>query len=194
MDARGQHRPREWIKVEGFVQPGRHTGKRGGGVCHLLRVGRALHRDPHGPGEPDPARVPPEQDKRDPATWVRKPLSPKTLANVHGMLYAVFQHAVEAQPPRVGNPCARTRLPRTDDPIEDEMTFPEREEDEVLRTWLAAICEGTPWTCATSWRRPASGGPVSRVAPSLHCPHRVCAGPVLPPLASTTAEPSPSSL
>jgi hypothetical protein len=40
-----------------------------------------------------------ERDKKDKEAWARKPVSPKTLANLHGLLYAVFQAAVEAQPP-----------------------------------------------------------------------------------------------
>jgi hypothetical protein len=41
---------------------------------------------------------------------------PKTIHNVHGLLYAVMQAAVEAEPPlRSSNPCAMTRLPRIDD-------------------------------------------------------------------------------
>ncbi|MEU7366616.1 site-specific integrase [Streptomyces hygroscopicus] len=70
-------------------------------------------------------------------------MSPKTLANLHGLLYAIFQSAVEAQPQlRAANPSARTRLPRVDDGIEDEMVFLERDEYELIREAMAGICKG----------------------------------------------------
>jgi integrase len=84
-----------------------------------------------------------ERDKKNKEEWVRKPLSPKTLANLHGTLYSIFQSAVEAQPQlRAANPCARTRLPRVDNGIEDEMVFLEREEFERVKTAMAGICKG----------------------------------------------------
>jgi integrase len=84
-----------------------------------------------------------ERDKKDKEAWVRKPVRAKTLSNLHGLLYAIFQAAVEAQPPlRVSNPCARTRLPRTDAGIEDEMTFLEREEFALVRAAMQDICKG----------------------------------------------------
>jgi integrase len=84
-----------------------------------------------------------ERDPKNKEAWVRKPVSPKTLANLHGLLYAIFQAAVEAQPPlRTSNPCARTRLPRTDAGIEDEMVFLEREEFALVRAAMADICKG----------------------------------------------------
>jgi integrase len=84
-----------------------------------------------------------ERDKKSKEAWVRKPVSPRTLANPHGLLYAIFQAAVEAQPPlRASNPCAKTRLPRTDAGIEDEMVFLEREEFALIRTAMADICKG----------------------------------------------------
>lgn len=43
-------------------------------------------------------------------------MSPKTIRNLHGLLFSVLQRAVEAEPPlRARNPCELTRLPRTDD-------------------------------------------------------------------------------
>ncbi|WP_243740739.1 site-specific integrase [Streptomyces sp. 8K308] len=45
-----------------------------------------------------------------------KPMSPKTLRNLHGLLSSILNEAVQAEPPlRARNPCARTRLPRADD-------------------------------------------------------------------------------
>ncbi|PWI16076.1 site-specific integrase [Streptomyces sp. Act143] len=44
------------------------------------------------------------------------PMSPKTIRNLHGLLSAVLQKAVQAEPPlRDRNPCDLTSLPRTDD-------------------------------------------------------------------------------
>ncbi|MEU2487135.1 site-specific integrase [Streptomyces sp. NPDC012617] len=43
-------------------------------------------------------------------------MSPKTIRNLHGLLSSVLAQAVKAEPPlRERNPCALTRLPRTDD-------------------------------------------------------------------------------
>lgn len=84
-----------------------------------------------------------EKAGKSPQQWIRKPISAKTLANLHGLLYAIFQSAVEAQPQlRAANPCARTRLPRVDDGIEDEMVFLEREEFAYVRAAMATICKG----------------------------------------------------
>jgi integrase len=84
-----------------------------------------------------------ERDKKNREEWIRRPVSAKTLANLHGLLYGIFQAAVEAQPPlRTSNPCARTRLPRTDAGIEDEMTFLEREEFALIRAAVKDICKG----------------------------------------------------
>lgn len=45
-----------------------------------------------------------------------RPMSPKTIRNPHGLLSAVLQKAVQAEPPlRDRNPCALTSLARTDD-------------------------------------------------------------------------------
>lgn len=76
-----------------------------------------------------------ERDVDDPARWRRRPLRPKTIQNLHGLLYAVLQDAVDADLPlRAANPAAGTRLPRLDDGEDDEeMTFLTREEFAVLR-------------------------------------------------------------
>lgn len=43
-------------------------------------------------------------------------VQPKTIRNLHALLYSVLQEAVTADPPlRASNPAARTRLPRLDD-------------------------------------------------------------------------------
>ncbi|MEU1737573.1 hypothetical protein [Streptosporangium sp. NPDC020145] len=85
-----------------------------------------LHR-----GIPDPG---------DPRAWLRRPLAPKTIQNLHGLLYTILQGAVEATSPiRVSNPAARTRLPRLDDGEgegegDDEMIFLTEQEFTLLRT------------------------------------------------------------
>lgn len=44
---------------------------------------------------------------------VRRAYAPKTIANLHGLLFSVLQAAVTADPPlRDSNPCAHTRLPK----------------------------------------------------------------------------------
>ncbi|MGW2932926.1 tyrosine-type recombinase/integrase [Streptomyces sp. NPDC001156] len=84
-----------------------------------------------------------ERDPKNREKWVRKPVSPKTIANLHGLLYGIFQSAVEAQPAlRAANPCSKTRLPRVDDGIEDEMVFLEREEFDLVRAAMETICKG----------------------------------------------------
>ncbi|MYR61133.1 tyrosine-type recombinase/integrase [Streptomyces sp. SID625] len=61
--------------------------------------------------------------------WKRKPAGPKSIANRHGLLSAIVQAAIEADPPlRSKNPCTGTRLPRVDDGIDDEMCFLEHDE------------------------------------------------------------------
>ncbi|MFD3978368.1 tyrosine-type recombinase/integrase [Streptomyces griseus] len=45
-----------------------------------------------------------------------KPMSPKTLKNLHGLLSSILKEACQEEPPlRLRNPCELTRLPRTDD-------------------------------------------------------------------------------
>lgn len=79
-------------------------------------------------GVPDP-----ETDDK----WIRKPLRPKTITNLHGLLFAIMRSAVEAEPPlRATNPCHKTTLPRADDAgVEDdseEMVYFTSEEFEIL--------------------------------------------------------------
>ncbi|MFJ4800166.1 tyrosine-type recombinase/integrase [Streptomyces murinus] len=63
----------------------------------------------------------------------RKPRTkykPKTVLNQHGLLHAILQAAVDAEPSlRATNPCDYTSLPRSDgEEIDEEMVFLEREE------------------------------------------------------------------
>lgn len=71
-------------------------------------------------GEPDPENE---------GKWLRRPASPKSIANRHGMLWCIVQAAVESTPQRrTTNCCKGTRLPRTDDHTDEEMCFLERDE------------------------------------------------------------------
>ncbi|WP_435279266.1 tyrosine-type recombinase/integrase [Streptomyces sp. 1222.5] len=71
-------------------------------------------------GQPDPD---------NPEAWLRRKSRPKSIANRHGLLSAIVQAAVIAEPPlRAKNCCAGTRLPRVDDGIDDEMCFLEHDE------------------------------------------------------------------
>jgi integrase len=70
-----------------------------------------------------------EQNPAEPGTWLRKPAGPKSIANRHGLLSAIVQAAIVAEPPlRSKNCCTGTRLPRVDDGIDDEMCFLEHDE------------------------------------------------------------------
>ncbi|GAA4702299.1 tyrosine-type recombinase/integrase [Streptomyces youssoufiensis] len=75
-----------------------------------------------------------ERDPDDPTQWARRPADPKSIANRHGLLFCVFQAAIEATPQlRTMNPCKGTRLPRVDDHTDEEMTFLERDEYQRVR-------------------------------------------------------------
>lgn len=69
----------------------------------------------------------------------RTKYKPKTIANQHGLLHAILQAAVDAEPPlRSSNPCDFTRLPRLDgEQVEEEMVFLEREEFAWVHRCLA---------------------------------------------------------
>ncbi|MEV7793358.1 site-specific integrase [Streptomyces sp. NPDC087512] len=70
-----------------------------------------------------------QRDPDNPEVWLRKPASPKSIANWHGMLSSIVQAAMQADPPlRSKNCCTGTRLPRVDDGIDDEMCFLEHDE------------------------------------------------------------------
>ncbi|GAA0985101.1 hypothetical protein GCM10009555_059910 [Acrocarpospora macrocephala] len=65
---------------------------------------------------------------------IRKPLAASTIHNLHGLLYAILQYAVEAEPPlRRSNPAARTQLPSADDEG-DKACFLTPEEFALLRS------------------------------------------------------------
>jgi integrase len=64
----------------------------------------------------------------------RTGLAPKTIHNLHGLLFAIMDAAVKAEPPlRAKNPCADTRLPREDDE-DSEATFLTPQEVALLRS------------------------------------------------------------
>lgn len=74
-----------------------------------------------------------DQDDPDGLRWVRAPKSPKTIANLHGLLYVIMQKATEGEHPlRKYNPCAGTQLPSLDDSIDEEMVFLTPEEFQLL--------------------------------------------------------------
>ncbi|MEV0441870.1 site-specific integrase [Streptomyces spectabilis] len=70
-----------------------------------------------------------EKSPEDPEQWKRRPADPKSIRNRHGLLYCVIQAAVDCTPQlRTQNCCKKTRLPRVDDHVDEEMTFLERDE------------------------------------------------------------------
>ncbi|MEU6376751.1 site-specific integrase [Streptomyces sp. NPDC046909] len=92
-------------------------------VQDWVRVNEEGVRDPHHPGQ-----------------WLIRKASPKSIRNWHGLMFCVFQAAVDApQPLRVSNPCAKTKLPRTDDQIEEEMCFLEQDEYALIARELRVI-------------------------------------------------------
>lgn len=74
------------------------------------------------------------EEKGEPAPgaegkWLRRPADPKSIANRHGLLFCIVQAAIDTTPQlRTTNCCKKTRLPRTDDGTEEEMTFLEQDE------------------------------------------------------------------
>ncbi|MEV6567586.1 hypothetical protein [Streptomyces kronopolitis] len=69
---------------------------------------------------------------------VRRAYAPKTIANLHGLLFRDLQPAVAADPAlRDSNLCAHTRLPKGND-TEDDEVFLEPEEYTLLRVHLRA--------------------------------------------------------
>ncbi|MFD6415943.1 tyrosine-type recombinase/integrase [Streptomyces sp. NPDC060194] len=104
-----------------------------------------------------------ERNPDDPEGWLRRPADPKSIANRHGLLYCIVQSAIEASPQlRTANCCSRTRLPRADNEIQEEMCFLEREEYQRiaaeltdpdardLADWLVGT--GMRWSEATALR------------------------------------------
>lgn len=74
-----------------------------------------------------------------------KPMSPKTLKNLHGLLSSILADAVQAEPPsRARNPCELTRLPRLDEDGENDdggehMEFMSPDEVEGIVSCLAGF-------------------------------------------------------
>ncbi|MFF3554631.1 tyrosine-type recombinase/integrase [Streptomyces tsukubensis] len=89
----------------------------------------------------------------------RRKLAPKTIRNLHGLMYGVLQSTVTAEEPlRSINPCVHTRLPE-DNATEEEQTFLEREEYAILRAHMnrdsvdlidALAATGLRWSEATA--------------------------------------------
>lgn len=70
-----------------------------------------------------------ERDPKDPKKWARCEADPKSIANRHGLMFCIFQAAVEGSPQlRTTNPCKGTKLPRLDDHVDEEMCFLEHDE------------------------------------------------------------------
>ncbi|MFD4032107.1 tyrosine-type recombinase/integrase [Streptomyces sp. NPDC058637] len=87
--------------------------------------------------------------------WLRRPASPKSTANRHGLLWCIVQAAIDADPPlRTKNCCANTRLPRVDDGTSEEMVFLEQEEYQLLRKHLTdpAARDLADWLIGTGMR------------------------------------------
>lgn len=76
------------------------------------------------------------EGERNPAKsgkWRRRPASPKSIANRHGLLYSIVQAAVDTEPPlRSSNCCKRTDLPRVDEHTAEEMVFLEHDEYQLI--------------------------------------------------------------
>ncbi|NUH35325.1 site-specific integrase [Streptomyces samsunensis] len=104
-----------------------------------------------------------ERDPKDPKKWLRREADPKSVRNRHGLLFCVFQAAVESTAQlRTTNPCKGTRLPRVDDHVDEEMCFLEHDEYQRvaveitdpdardLADWL--VSTGMRWGEATALR------------------------------------------
>ncbi|RLL66955.1 site-specific integrase [Streptomyces sp. Z26] len=75
-----------------------------------------------------------EENPETPGKWIRRPASPKSIANRHGLLWCIVQAALESEPQRrTKNCCVGTRLPRTDDGVDAEMVFLEQDEYQRVR-------------------------------------------------------------
>ncbi|MEV1020666.1 site-specific integrase [Streptomyces sp. NPDC050264] len=89
-------------------------------MCNITQadVNEWVRRQRHAVTDPD-----------DPEKVLRIRASAKSVANRHGLLYVIFQSAVEAEPQlRESNPCKKTGLPRQDDGVDEEMVFLEHTE------------------------------------------------------------------
>ncbi|MDR3082502.1 MAG: site-specific integrase [Streptomyces sp.] len=79
-------------------------------------------------------------DPADPERVLRAKASAKSIANRHGLLYVIFQSAIEAEPAlRETNPCKKTGLPRQDENTDDEMVFLEHDEYARISAELRAF-------------------------------------------------------
>lgn len=145
VDVAGQHWPPGWVRGEGFVAPGgaadderyrfRNFAFRSienrTGVEERYRADcqRELRQYVFPTfGECD-VRSTEHFSSETVRAWVRqleqtkvwrgsqhKPMSPKTIKNLHGLLSSILNEAVRSEPPlRARNPCELTRLPRLDD-------------------------------------------------------------------------------
>lgn len=98
-----------------------------------------------------------ERDTTDLRKWVRRPLAPKTVRNVHGLLHKIMQAAVTQRLIRA-NPCTATTLPRRPHHEMRFMTEPEigRLIAAVLAHWrplvLLLVATGMRWGEATALR------------------------------------------
>lgn len=78
-----------------------------------------------------------ERDPDDEDVFLRRPYSPKYIANLHGLLFQIMAAAVKARPAlRATNPCAETTLPRTDIHTDETMCFLEYDEFQLLMACL----------------------------------------------------------
>lgn len=82
----------------------------------------------------------PVMDPDNPEKTLRAKASAKSVANRHGLLYCIFQAAIEAEPPlRETNPCKKTGLPRQDEGTDEEMVFLEHDEYARISIELRAL-------------------------------------------------------
>lgn len=157
VDQAGQQWPEGWIKGVGFVQAEPDPAAVLFGawaedyITHLTGIQNRTRADYRRAVQIHMVPAFGDLDVTDPqaitpkrvAAWVNalqtSGLAHKTIANLHGLLYAILQAAVEAEPQlRTSNPCAKTRLPRLDDGEGDEeMVFLTPAEFEVIRAALA---------------------------------------------------------
>lgn len=96
-----------------------------------------------------------EPNEEAPEKWVRRPASPKSIANRHGLLWCIVQAAIDADPQlRTKNCCKGTKLPRTDDQTDEEMVFLEREEYQRIAAEIAdpRARELADWLVGTGMR------------------------------------------
>ncbi|MFF2651509.1 tyrosine-type recombinase/integrase [Streptomyces sp. NPDC058045] len=137
VDGRTRHDYKRDIERHFLGAP--YTGPDG----HAVRLGGLVHTAPDGTEHPPTVCNITQADVNewvrrqrhtvtapdDPEQILRTKASPKSIANRHGLLYMIFQSAVEAEPPlRETNPCKKTGLPRQDEGTDEEMVFLEHEE------------------------------------------------------------------